>query len=53
MLYIDKVLPAITAATIACSLELSATHSRIPGITWISALLTVSWQILALSPYQD
>lgn len=53
MRYIAKVLPAITAATIACSLELSAAHPRILRITWISTFLTVSWQILALSPYQD
>jgi len=57
MRYIAKVLPAITAATIAGVLELSdrdmRSKMRIRRLTWISAVATILWQTLSLSAYQD
>lgn len=53
MRYIAKVLPAMTAATMAVALETSQTNRSILRITWFCSLLTLLWQCLALSGYQD
>ena len=61
MRYVAKVLPAIIAGTIAGSLELSRSHNPnsnfsnkgVLRMTWISAILTIAWQVLGLSAYQD
>jgi len=53
MRYIAKVLPAITAATMAGTVEISRINRLALPLTWSCALLTIAWQIMALSPYQD
>jgi hypothetical protein len=53
MRYIAKVLPALIAGTIAGSLELSRSNKGLLRVTWISASLTIAWQILGLTAYQD
>jgi hypothetical protein len=53
MRYIAKVLPVIIAGTIAGSIELSRNNRGLVRVTWISAILTIAWQMLRLSSYQD
>ena len=57
MRYIAKVLPAIIAGTIAGSLELSRNNKQgnngLLRVTWISAILTIAWQVVGLTGYQD
>ena len=61
MRYVAKVLPVIIAGTIAGSLELSRinnlnsnlSNQGLLRITWISAILTIAWQVIGLSAYQD
>ena len=61
MRYVAKVLPSIIADTIAGSLELSRSNNLnnnfsnkgLLRMTWISAILTIAWQVLGLSAYQD
>ena len=57
MRYIAKVLPAIIAGTIAGSLELSRSNKLnnkgLLRVTWISAILTIIWQVVGLTGYQD
>lgn len=53
MRYIAKVLPVLTAATIAGTLELSRRNKRWLSVTWISAILTIAWQLIGLTAYQD
>ena len=53
MRYIAKVLPAITAATMAGAVEVAQGNRPILRLTWISAILTLLWQCLALTGYQD
>jgi hypothetical protein len=61
MRYVAKALPVIIAGTIAGSLELSRinnlnsnlSNQGLLRITWISAILTIAWQVIGLSAYQD
>ena len=53
MRYIAKVLPVIIAGTLAGSLELSRSNKGMIRVTWISAILTIAWQVLGITAYQD
>jgi len=57
MRYIAKVLPAIIAGTFAGSLELSRNNKQdnngLLRVTWISAILTIVWQVVGRTGYQD
>jgi hypothetical protein len=62
MRYIAKVLPALIAGTIAGCLELSQSdnlsnkglsNNGLLRMTWISAILTIAWQVAGLTAYQD
>lgn len=53
MRYIAKVLPAITAATLAGSLELSKSNKGLLRVSWVCAFLTIAWQTFGLTAYQD
>ena len=67
MRYIAKVLPALIAGTIAGCLELSQSdnltnkslsnkglsNKGLLRMTWISAILTIAWQVAGLTAYQD
>lgn len=53
MRYIAKVLPAVTAATLACSVELGRKNNGSIRLAWAGASLTILWQLFQLSPYQD
>lgn len=53
MRYAAKLLPVITAATITGSIELASSHKTIKKIIWSSAALTIAWQLLGLTAYQD
>jgi hypothetical protein len=67
MRYIAKVLPALIAGTIAGCLELSQSDNQtnkslsnkglrnkgLLRMTWISAILTIAWQVAGLTAYQD
>ena len=62
MRYIAKVLPALIAGTIAGCLELSQSdnlsnkglsNKGLLRMTWISAIMTIAWQVAGLTAYQD
>jgi hypothetical protein len=53
MRYVAKILPLMTAATIAGSIELAKGSRTIKNIIWLSASLTIIWQALGLTFYQD
>lgn len=54
MRYVAKVLPLLTTATLASSIELSSANRRsyLP-VVWVCALATILWQTLSITPYQD
>jgi len=51
--YIAKVLPALTTATIASSVELLPWRKNNLTLVWICGIATIMWQLLSLTPYQD
>lgn len=53
MRYVAKVLPLITAATLACALELAPRRKIYLKLVWLCGVSTILWQALALTPYQD
>jgi hypothetical protein len=53
MRYIAKVLPALTTATIASSVELLPWRKNNLTLVWICGIATIMWQLLSLTPYQD
>ena len=53
MRYVAKILPIVTAATIACALELAPKRKIALQLVWLCGLSSILWQVFALTPYQD
>ena len=53
MRYVAKILPIVTAATIACALELAPRRTIVLKLVWLCGLSSILWQVFALTPYQD
>lgn len=53
MRYVAKILPIVTAATIACALEIAPKRKIVLKLVWLCGLSSILWQVFALTPYQD